>query len=264
MLKTPLGEIIVRIDGVSVGYEPVLVKTDHTCQNVDGRFYICITRKNNLKAHKISCEIDGYIPNENDCIESGEHLELKSFYREYTKLSIGAEYDIDGSYDYECEYLPNGLQYNILPKTQTRNYIFGIAWINQCNEQTDIQTWFGADPTLIYTPRSKEYIERYIEVNKVCTEYIFREPKAFLNVLYGNGARVKAILWYDYCMISDREKLFGRGGYRDMQNPDYMWAETKLYDDDLEVLSLNEMLQYIDGIKKQYPEFDLYPSFFIE
>lgn len=97
-----------------------------------------------------------YISSKEDEIESGERLELKSFYKEKSKLSIGAEgdtgYDSNGiriaSYDYDNEYLNNGLQYVILPETKTTHYTFAIAWLNATNQINEVQTWYGADPTL--------------------------------------------------------------------------------------------------------------------
>lgn len=51
-------------------------------------------------------------------------------------------------YDYENEYLDNGVEYVILPFTKTRRYVFGIAWIEGAVGERDVQTWFGADVTI--------------------------------------------------------------------------------------------------------------------
>ena len=90
-------------------------------------------------------------------IESGERLELKSFYRDNTKLSIGMEGDAgyypDGTrsldvYDYDNDYMEDGVSYLILEETKTTKYVFGVAWIEKVTAENDVQTWFGADPTL--------------------------------------------------------------------------------------------------------------------
>jgi hypothetical protein len=72
-------------------------------------------------------------------------------------MSIGVECE-QGSlelYDYDTEYLVNGMAYQILSNTKTKRYVFGIAWIDNVdrddtvgdNNTRDTQTWFAADPT---------------------------------------------------------------------------------------------------------------------
>jgi hypothetical protein len=79
-------------------------------------------------------------------------------------MSIGLECDIalfdgkhpSGDYDYDADYLDNGMEFIIGPDTKTEIYKFGIAWIadvgfyapiDQENDR-DAQTWFGADPSI--------------------------------------------------------------------------------------------------------------------
>ena len=47
--------------------------------------------------------------------------------------------------------LSNGIEIEILPKTETQYFIFGVAWLKKCSEENDIQTWFAADPTITGT-----------------------------------------------------------------------------------------------------------------
>lgn len=68
---------------------------------------------------------------------------------------IGGERSSD-EYDYDTEYLENGMAYFIKAYTKSEKYMFGIAWINDVGwndpinngDNRDIETWFGADPTL--------------------------------------------------------------------------------------------------------------------
>ena len=158
MLKTPLGNIVIQIDNKTISYNAINVICDSTCNDLDGRYFICIPFGPDGRKHEITCFIENYLPSENDDIESGENLELKSFYAKSCKLSIGMEgesgYDADGLrfstvYDYDNEYTMNGVKYVILPATITHKYIFGIAWINNVTNENDVQTWFGADHTLM-------------------------------------------------------------------------------------------------------------------
>lgn len=155
---TPMGEITVLIDDVESQYVPIKgAEIEALYPDVLGRYQIEIHFVPDGKVHTISC-VFPYDAKIKDYIESGEDLECQGFYKDSIKLSIGAkgENGIHTDYDYDIEYLDNGMQYIILPKTKTEEYVFGVCWIdgidadNQSEEMIsrDTQTWFGADPTL--------------------------------------------------------------------------------------------------------------------
>ncbi len=155
MIITPAGEIEIFLDGNKIDYFASSVEITSICGNLDGRYSIRVKFDPDGFAHIISCCIANYFPSEEDGIESGERLELKSFYTNKSKVSIGMEADLGyinkqriSTYDYDAGYLKNGVYYELLPETQTQEYIFGIAWLNTCSDENDVQTWFGADPTL--------------------------------------------------------------------------------------------------------------------
>ena len=96
------------------------------------------------------------------CLDKNTRLTLgDSSYRLDYDIIIDHQF-IDGKrvsddydYDYDVEYLENGMSYLILKKTKTMRYVFGIAWIDDvgwddADEECDrnIQTWFAADPAL--------------------------------------------------------------------------------------------------------------------
>ncbi|MDD3403593.1 MAG: hypothetical protein PHQ72_09590 [Hespellia sp.] len=158
MLETPLGNIELLIDGKPVEYNAVPVGLDKLCLNLMGRFRITISFRPDGKKHEILCRIKDYISTRYDGIESGERLELKSFYKDCYKLSISAEGDsgyypngtrVSDYYDYDNEYYNDGVSYLILESTSTSNYRFGIAWIKNYNDANEVQTWYGADTTLM-------------------------------------------------------------------------------------------------------------------
>lgn len=107
-------------------------------------------------------------------------------------------------------------------------------------------------------------IAEYIRQNRTCGENIFLDWKEFLNVLYKNGGRVDMIVWFDYCKLSEQEKSLGSGGYRDTRNPGFMWAETQIYEVGLANRSIEEISEYIERVRNEYPEHELYPSFYPE
>lgn len=157
MLTTPLGDIQIYIDDKVIDYTAEKQNAiEKLCPDINGRYCIIIGFVPDGKQHTISCRIRDYVPSENDEIESGERLELKSFYKGKIKLSIGMEgeagYLLDGtraseSYDYDNGYLEDGVKYVIMSSTKTKEYIFGVAWIENVTDENDVQTWFGADPT---------------------------------------------------------------------------------------------------------------------
>ena len=106
-------------------------------------------------------------------------------------------------------------------------------------------------------------VERYIQKHKVTVSntLIFREWEEFLHILYQNNERVEMIVWYEYCKINEQQ--IGMGGYADTENEDFMWAETELFEADLQEKSLNEILEYILKMRKEYSNYDLYPEFYL-
>lgn len=110
------------------------------------------------KRYKLVVDIDPMKKNYVNCIltkeaddikvfcESGQSLELISFYYYNEKLSIGTEGDIKGI---KYNYLKNGIELIISEYTNINQIIFGVAWVNIKDSETeDIYTWFAADPTL--------------------------------------------------------------------------------------------------------------------
>lgn len=99
---------------------------------IDGRFCIKAEFVPDGERHTISCIIKSHIPSDKDGVESGERFEVKSFYKGHSKLSIGMEgetgYFADGTrafdtYDYDTEYLDNGVQYVITGNTKVSTYV---------------------------------------------------------------------------------------------------------------------------------------------
>ena len=167
ILDTPFGNIEIRIDGQSVHYiAKEMTALQDLCPNVLGRYRIDVALVPDGKRHKISCTFPAGCPY-NRSSESGENLECQSFYNSHGyKMSVGVEGEsghmpdgsrISNQYDYDVDYLENGMAYLVLESTKTEHYVFGIAWIDhvswvnasETDSLRDTETWFGADPTLI-------------------------------------------------------------------------------------------------------------------
>ena len=157
-LITPLGKIKILIDGTPIIYSVTEVKKiEGLCPHVLGRFRIEITYVPDGKEHNMACVFEP-VCDYNASHESGERLECQGFYNDHRyKMSIGVECDtLSDEYDYDVNYLDNGMSYHIKSNTVTKNYIFGISWIDNVGwddpiddeNNRDVETWFGADPTM--------------------------------------------------------------------------------------------------------------------
>ena len=156
ILTTPLGAIYIEIDGQEIEYTYKSIALDRTCREVNGRYLIELDYEPDGQPHIIACRIRGHQPSEEDEIETGEYLELKSFYNETIKLSIGMTGQTgyvgshrDNTFDYDNGYLADGVTYELLPFTKTQKYKFAIAWLNHCTPENDVQTWLAADPIIL-------------------------------------------------------------------------------------------------------------------
>lgn len=167
-LITPLGRIEVLLDGAPILHSITqLEPIEDLCPDIAARYKIEVDYLPDGKEHLISCclypsqPVKGYG-------ESGERLESYGFYdeKETIKVSVGIEADTcyfysnngqivrgNSEYDYDGEFTEKDglfyISYGILPFTKTSHYVFGVAWIFDCSsEERDVQTWFGADPTI--------------------------------------------------------------------------------------------------------------------
>lgn len=164
-LETPFGVISILIDGTPIPYDAIEGPSDGVSwPDILGIYRIKVDYQPDGKEHIIACVFTPVCSYKRDS-ESGERLECQAFYNNQGfKISIGTECESwyeDGKrfsryYDYDVDYLENGMAYVILPETMTNSYVFGIAWIDGVSwdgESDDelersSQTWFAADPTL--------------------------------------------------------------------------------------------------------------------
>ena len=112
-------------------------------------------------------------------------------------------------------------------------------------------------------------VKAYIEEHSFCSEYLFKDWETFLDILYEDGGAISCILWWDHCKKSEQHRSIGRGGYTDPENPEYMFAETQLFEDCFETKSLDEIKKHIAERRNakihysKYISFDLVPSFYL-
>lgn len=113
-------------------------------------------------------------------------------------------------------------------------------------------------------------VEAFISDYSFCSEYLFKNWESFLDILYSEGGRVSSILWWDHCKTTMQHMSVGSGGYLDPDDPEYMYAETQLFEDGFETKTLDEVKGHINTrrasgltVGDKYFSFDLVPSFYL-
>ena len=104
-------------------------------------------------------------------------------------------------------------------------------------------------------------LEAFINENRVCSDLIFRDWRAFLNTLFACGGAVGEILWFEYVAIDSQGESLGGGGYVDLSDSGYMWAETMILDENLGDKSLLEITKHIELTIESYLPHKLVPCF---
>ena len=150
MLTTPFGNICITMDDKPIPYAIAPVQNSKLFPDVSGAYVLAFEYLSDGVSHELHCVLDA--PSVKGGIESGERLEAISFYDDQRKLTIGCEGcfgDPDEyNYDYDGDYLSNGLTISITPATKSKVFLVGVAWLDLCTKENDVQTWFAADPTI--------------------------------------------------------------------------------------------------------------------
>ena len=64
-----------------------------------------------------------------------------------TKCEFGLEDTVEW-YGFDGILSKEGIEINIYEDTEDKDFIFGVSWLLSCNDNNEIQTWFGADQTI--------------------------------------------------------------------------------------------------------------------
>lgn len=148
MLQTPIGKLKILLNDDEVDYKENFLQTETKSFTVDKRVQIKFDRDIQLNNRSV---IKFVFINDEDltiksCIETGENLQLISFYFKNFKLSIGMEELQSVKYT----YLVNGIQLEIDIPIVISEINTIVAWVEmQDNDLEDSFTWYAADPTLI-------------------------------------------------------------------------------------------------------------------
>ena len=140
-LVTPFGQIVICVDGNPTEYAYQAKQSDPRWP-VDGRYQICVSLPEDGLCHTVACLVECPLGT-NAEQDSGEGVEMVCFRQEPLKMEIGI---FESNDDHGTVYLPNGIAYTV--HSDTRELIFGVAWLCQVNRENENHTWFSCDPTL--------------------------------------------------------------------------------------------------------------------
>ncbi|WP_418730061.1 hypothetical protein [Coprobacter fastidiosus] len=114
-------------------------------------------------------------------------------------------------------------------------------------------------------------VQKYIKDHSFCSECLFKDWESFLNLLYAEGDQISSIFGWGYCKVLEQSFFVRGGGYRDPENPEYMYAETQRWKNDLETMTPDKMKAYITRERKtgfqygsKYISHDLVRSFYFD
>ena len=140
-LVTPFGQIVICVDGNPTEYAYQAKQSDPRWP-VAGRYQICVSPPEDGLCHTVACLVECPLGT-NAEQDSGEGVETVCFRNGSRKMEIGIFESNDG---HGTVYLPNGIAYTV--HSDTRELIFGVAWLCQVNRENENHTWFSCDPTL--------------------------------------------------------------------------------------------------------------------
>lgn len=137
VLKTPLGEVRVLADGKSIDYEAVPHSFDVPMTRewpLAGCWRIRVSG-----AGEVRCVLEGCAGLDS----SGEGYQAVEFADGVVRLVIGTETDRE---DRLVSPGPEGI--TVVQRENGPVVVFGIAWTEDHEGDSDVRAWFAADPTL--------------------------------------------------------------------------------------------------------------------
>jgi len=148
-LTTPLGNIEITLDGAVLAAEIILIPPMEVLfPDVTATYMLVVPYISDGQTHILRCCLKNN--SIKGGVESGERLETIAFYAHDLKLSIGAAggfgmpYDYP-EFDYDGEYLPNGIEIIIREKTKSKKFVFGVSWISPVTNENSAQTWYAVE-----------------------------------------------------------------------------------------------------------------------
>ena len=151
MLNTPLGKILLLVDGKAVLYKvEQLNPVAALFPDIQARFKIRFDYDQNHPAKSIQCLVEDASVRGGS--ETGECLEAISFYQANLKLTLGVRGSFgdaaDYGFDFDGQHLERGIECLLNERTASQPFVFAVSWIDPVTDENDVQTWYASDPAI--------------------------------------------------------------------------------------------------------------------
>ena len=150
-LYTPMGFVELLMDGRPVSFLDLSIDPDEKrFPDVDATHRLAYEYEADGRSHTLHFRIKDCKLEANP--ETGELLEAVSFYKENEKITLGCTASFGDYEDYNLDYdgsiCGDGMELYIAATTKSQTFKFGVCWIKECTDENDVQTWYGADPSI--------------------------------------------------------------------------------------------------------------------
>lgn len=150
-LSTPVGSLELLLDDKPVSFSHISIEPNEKLfPDVEAAHRLTYDYVSDGKSHTLSFKIKDCNLEANP--ETGELLEAVSFYKDNCKLTLGCIASFGDYQDYNLDYdgtlCSDGIEIFITATTKSQTFKFGVCWINECTDGNDVQTWYGADPSV--------------------------------------------------------------------------------------------------------------------
>ena len=150
-LETPFGIVEILFDDVFVQFNcQDIGPNSRLFPDVNGAFRIFVDVELDGEEHRLkmkirNCDVRGDV-------ENGELFESLAFYSGVGKLTLGCYASFgdcdEFGLDYDGSLCSDGIEIYISASTRTSTFKFGVCWLDECTDENEVQTWFGADPSI--------------------------------------------------------------------------------------------------------------------
>ncbi len=150
-ITTPIGLVELLLDNEPVKFRYLSIEPNKRLfPDVEASYRLIYDFVADGNSHILSFKVKDCCLESNP--ESGELFEAVSFYKERYKLTLGCTASFGDYEDYNLDYdgslCDDGVEIHIFEETKSQVFSFGVCWIKDCTGENEVQTLFGADPTI--------------------------------------------------------------------------------------------------------------------
>ncbi len=140
-VSTSFGELFLTLDGKTQNFRYFAVDPEKPFADVSGVYKIEYDFKADGGKHEIKLLLDN--PECNAYSDTGERFDAISANIGDGRITLA--FIEPENFDFEIEFMKNGIILRSNENTSSQTLKFGVCWIDKLPSADDIQTWLGAD-----------------------------------------------------------------------------------------------------------------------